>query len=129
MNRDLLGRNASQRLLAALLANEREEAESLLALGVPLNGTRWPGKFTALHAAALSNCATVLPSVVEAAKKEGIFIDSWLESEGLHKVFPKFFAELGFAEETNFEGPFGDLGQRALPRDSRFVCLADSVSR
>ena len=36
VERELRRRNASRRLLSALLANEQEEAESLLALGVPL---------------------------------------------------------------------------------------------
>ena len=70
---------ASQKLLSALLANRPQEVEWLLAREVQLRGSNWPGKFTALHAAAVGNCAAALLALLAAASLERLSIDSQLD--------------------------------------------------
>ncbi len=66
-----LRRRKSRALMRAVLANEPDKVECLLAEGVHLLGSDWPGKFTALHLAAVSNCWQALPALLTAAAKEG----------------------------------------------------------
>ena len=70
-----------------------------------------------------SPCWSVLPALVDAARKKGISIDSRLTSGVVSKAFSNLFTKLGFREESNFEGLFGDIGTRAFPRiNGLFVC-------
>ena len=92
--------DTSRTLLRAVLSNQAEEVERLLAQRVPLRKNEWPGKFTALHAAAISNCWRALPALLAAAAEEGLSIDSQLEPMPLRVIFSEVHVKIGLSGES-----------------------------
>ena len=118
---------SSRKLLKAVLADEPEEVELLLARRALLSSGDWPGRFTALHAAALSSCWRALPALLAAAAKEGLSINCRLELPHSKKLLHQFLAKLGDLKRCELEHiyantkegrqastPVGDIHTRLL---------------
>ncbi|GAB4813715.1 hypothetical protein N2152v2_000761 [Parachlorella kessleri] len=89
-----LRRPESRALLTAVLANEPDKVEGLLKQGIYLLGSDWPGKFTALHLAAISNCWQALPALLKAATKEGLSINCILDAPDFSEAFAELLRAL-----------------------------------
>ena len=86
-----------RRLMQAAYFNTADWISYLLAQGAQLRGRKWPGNFTPLHMAALSNCCSALPGLLEAAAKEGLHIDCRLKPMPLEELVAAVFRDMGFS--------------------------------
>ena len=106
---------ANRFLVQAVLLNKVTDVEGLLGQGAPLRGPTCPANFTALHAAAISNCWRALPAMLASAARLEFSVDSRLSAVLHDRNYSDFLAELGFAYNSGLEA--SDNAPRRPPNE------------